>query len=52
MAGYDIAEMAWANPEALPDKVEALAYCLWAEPLPPTADGWDYDGNVTRLQQR
>ena len=44
MAGYDIAEMAWANPEPFPDKVEALAYCLWAESFPPMADGSDYDG--------
>jgi len=44
MAGFDIFEMAQANPEAFPDKVEALAYCLWAEPFPPMWDGSDYDG--------
>lgn len=44
MAGYDIAEMAWANREVFPDKVEALAYCLWAEAMPPMWDGSDYDG--------
>jgi len=43
-AGYDIAEMAWANPDVFPDKVEALAYCFWAEALPPEWDGTDYDG--------
>lgn len=44
MAGYDIAVMAWDNPEAFPDKIEALAYCLWAEAQPPLSDGTDYDG--------
>lgn len=45
MAGLDLAEMVWANPEVFPDKVKALAYCLWAEAQPPMSGGSDYDGD-------
>ncbi len=45
MAGVDLAEMVWANPEALADrKVEALAWCYWAEAQPPDHDGTEYEG--------
>ena len=30
MAGFDIAEMAWSNPDLFPDPVKAPAYCRWA----------------------
>jgi len=30
MAGFGIAEMAWSNPDLIPDPVKAPAYCRWA----------------------
>ncbi len=45
MAGIDLAEMAWANPEALADRrVEALAWCYWAEAQPADVEGTEYEG--------
>lgn len=44
MAGLDLAEMAWANPDVFPDRVEALAYCLWAQAQPEAQDNAAYAG--------
>ena len=44
MAGLDIAEMAWAHPDVFPDRVEALAYCLWAEAQPALPGMASYAG--------
>lgn len=45
MAGFDMAEMIWDNPAVLGSrKVDALAWCYWAEAMPPMGDGTDYDG--------
>jgi TPR repeat protein len=52
MAGMDIAEMAWANPQAFPDQVHALAWCLWAEAQPATWDGTDYEGACAEAAAR
>ncbi|MCX7288225.1 MAG: tetratricopeptide repeat protein [Rhodobacterales bacterium] len=43
-AGFDIIEMAAANPDAFADKVEPLAWCFWAEAQPPMGNGADFDG--------
>ena len=45
MAGFDMAELLWANAATLPDRqVEALAWCYWAESNGPDVDGTDYTG--------
>lgn len=44
MAGFDIAEMAWSNPDLFPGPVKALACCLWAWAMPPMSDASDFDG--------
>ena len=40
MAGQDIADLIWANPTVFPDRVEALAWCFWAE----ATGGGDFTG--------
>ncbi|MGA0538967.1 tetratricopeptide repeat protein [Neotabrizicola sp. VNH66] len=44
MAGMDLAELAWDHPDQFPDKVQAAAWCLWAEAQPPQQGGTDYTG--------
>lgn len=44
MAGFDLYELYRDNPALAPDRIEGLSWCLWAEALPPLANGVDYDG--------
>lgn len=44
MAGFDLFELYRDNPSLAPDRIEGLAWCFWAEAMPPLPNGQDYDG--------